>query len=372
MSGDRDWLLRAGAALPRPPELLAIGLELEVSGDLPAAATALDLAWGRAPGDAAIAAARMRVLDALAVVEHGILFRYVPAGAFLMGSELGDPDEQPAHWVETDAFWLSETPVTWSMYCDLMGYSPPPEGFPPDVAGLEKAFANEYNKLRLQYCETETVRAADWHASAPEQVWTRGTGEMVTARELFGEVARRDPRRPWEYDQKPMVGVAWEQARALADRLTAAASGVAYQLPTEAQWEKAARGGLAGARYAWGDEPPTPARCDFDRFREFSLLVPRTLPPNGYGLFGMCGGVWEWTGDWYDAEYYAHSPVANPVGPAMGTERVLRGGSWADCASAVTASFRMSLRVRSADGEQQGELMTPTIGFRLCRVARPR
>src|SRR5262249_16850884 len=143
------------------------------------------------------------------------------------------------------------------------------------------------------------------------------------AQELFGSPERHDPESPWHYAAKPMVSVSHEEAMTLCRRLSTGA--VVYGLPTEAQWEKAARGGLIGARHSWGDDPPSLARCDFDRFDKFSILPMRTFPPNGYGLYAMNGGVWEWTLDWYQADWYRQSPEDNPQGPTQGNERVLRG-----------------------------------------------
>lgn len=114
---------------------------------------------------------------------------------------------------------------------------------------------------------------------------------------------------------------------------------------------------------------------------EYSLLLPRSLPPNGYGLYGMSGGVWEWTFDRYDACYYTKSPRRNPSGPTVSAgsriaallgagepvQRVLRGGSWADAAGAVTVSFRMSRAASSWRGKQFFTHFYPNIGFRLVR-----
>jgi sulfatase modifying factor 1 len=324
---------------------LTLARELAGHGDLPGAASAYDRAYARGFD---VAAERRDLLDRLAVEEHGIRFRYVPAGTFLMGSADGEPDESPVHPVTLDAYWLAETPMTWAAYCDLMGWEPPPAGLSREEAqGRERFFLYEQNKIRLQYCESETLHASDWHAHVP--------GES-----MFGPAPRADAERPWRYDAKPMVSVGWQDAEDLCARLST--SDVHYTLPTEAEWEKAARGGQAGRRYPWGDDPPTPDRCDFDRFGEFAIRAPLAFPPNGYGLYAMSGTVWEWTSDWYDALSYSQ-------GGGDGVERVLRGGSWSDCADAVTVSFRMSRGSRSWKDAEWGDHLAPNIGFRLCRRA---
>ncbi|MFB4315081.1 formylglycine-generating enzyme family protein [Actinomadura sp. 21ATH] len=329
--------------------------ELEDAGDLRAAAAEYDRAYALDPGDADVAAARAALLDRLAITEHGLAFRYVPAGTFLMGSETGDPDERPVHPVRLGDYWITDAPVGWSAYCALMGWSPPPKGMPEEPPANDFGLVNSL-KIRLQYCEDATTRALDWHAHVPAE----------ERHGFFGQPPRESDD-PWGYERKPMVSVSWDDAVALGERLSTAE--VRYRLPTEAEWERAARGGLPGRRYPWGDEPPTPERCDFGRFDEFSIRPVREKPPNGYGLYAMAGCVWEWTADRYDAEYYRHSPEADPAGPDTGPERVLRGGSWADCAEAVTVSFRMS-RPTSTD-HRSGDptwRQTPNVGFRLCRV----
>ena len=300
------------------------------------------------------------------------MFRYIPAGTFLMGSESGDPDEVPVHPVRLGDYWLGETPVSWAAFCHLMGWVPPPHGR-PKVSGDESRggrdrgmFAlSQANKIRLQYCEDATTRAIGWHARMPEQ--ESGFGEWITPpRPRFGTPASEDPGRPWRYDQKPMVSVSWQEAEELCAQITTGA--VAYRLPTEAEWEKAARAGLIDCRHPWGDEPPDEMRCDFNRFDAFSILPIRRFPPNDYGLYSMSGGVWEWTSDWYDAEYYRESPAENPRGPAEGVAKVLRGGSWTDCAGAVAVSFRMAREGSSWKTGGWSRHLAPNIGFRLCRV----
>lgn len=347
----------------------------EQAGDLPGAAAAYDQAYGMTPGDSWLVAARQGVLERLAVTEHGLRFRYVPAGAFLMGSVQGETDERPVHPVELDGYWLSETPVSWADYCRLMKWSPPPESLPRRTRWRDWRKTGQVdmrllslfnaNKIRLQYCEDQTTRAAaNWHAHQPDL--------DPAKRERWGAPQREPSEAPWGYALKPMVSVAWQEAKDLADRLST--TSVRYHLPTEAQWEKGARGGLVQCYYPWGDTAPTADRCDFDRLSQFSIQPMRRFPPNGYGLYGMSGGVWEWTADWYDAEYYGSSPRRDPRGPARGEQKVLRGGSWSDCADVVTVSFRMSrasLSWRDTDSMQRARSdarhFAPNIGFRLAR-----
>src|SRR5262249_58041052 len=109
---------------------------------------------------------------------------------------------------------------------------------------------NGARRIRLQYCEDKTLHARDWHAHDLGAVW-QSEGRSQTAQELFGAPSRSEADAPWGYDTKPMIAVAWEDAQELAERLST--EEVRYALPTEAQWEKAARGGLIGASHGWGD-----------------------------------------------------------------------------------------------------------------------
>ena len=354
---------REGAA----QEYLALARKVQAAGEPHLAAVAFDRAWGLDPHDAEIASARRVLLDALSLKLANMVFRYVPGGSFLMGSGQGESDESPVHPVQLEPFWISETPVSWARYCEVLDWVPPPAGHPKAAMEDRKAgfHLHQENKIRLQYCEDRTLRAHDWHAHVPEQEWVSG-GKAVKAREIFGEVRREQPDVAWEYDQKPMVTVSWQSAQELCACLAKAHRPYSFRLPTEAEWEKAARGGLIDASYAWGNEPPDSDRCDFNRFDSFSIQPMRRFPPNGYGLYAMCGGVWEWTADWYDAEYYRESPRRNPAGPAEGQEKVLRGGSWADCAEVVTVSFRYSRQSTSWQEGKWGKHLNPNIGFRVC------
>src|SRR4051794_34821047 len=119
--------LRAFYGRPdRARDFLATARRREEAGDLRGAATDFDCAFGMDPEDEEVARGRSALLDRLAVVEHGLVFRYIPTGILLMGSDSGDPDEAPVHAVLLLGYWLSETPVSWAAYCHLMGWEPPP------------------------------------------------------------------------------------------------------------------------------------------------------------------------------------------------------------------------------------------------------
>jgi len=192
-----------------------------------------------------------------------IEFVHIPGGRFLMGSDTGHDDERPVHEVTLDAFECAVYPVT-----------------------------------QVQYAEF--LRATDH------------------------EAPRDWPDRITEVDL-PATGVSWIDAQAFCQwRIDA---GNPMRLPTEAEWEFAARGGLAGAQFPWGDE--IPAWVPHGGAGPLSGPWPVTLgEPNGFGIFGIGANIHEWCADWHAGDYYAQSPVDNPRGPDLGRRRSSRGGAW--------------------------------------------
>lgn len=187
----------------------------------------------------------------------------VPAGVFRMGSEAGRPDERPVHEVEVRAFHIGRTPVT-----------------------------------RAQYAPFLEVRGA-----APPPWWD--------------EPAFAVP-------DQPVVGVTWFDAVAFAEWLSGR-FGARWRLPTEAEWERAVRGGLEQAPTAWGASLPA------GEVPQGELRAPWPVGrgrPNAYGLLDAGTIVHEWCSDWYAPTYYSASPRRDPGGPAEGERRSSRGGSW--------------------------------------------
>ncbi|MGE5236152.1 MAG: formylglycine-generating enzyme family protein [Acidobacteriota bacterium] len=148
------------------------------------------------------------------------------------------------------------------------------------------------------------------------------------------------PRLPnWADDTHPVVNVTWQNAVDYC-RWTGG------RLPTEAEWEYAARGGTSGLRYPWGDDiSHDDANFDGTGGRDqWAKSSPvRSFPPNGFGLYDVAGNAWEWTADWYEDRYYAHSPASDPTGPEVGRARVVRGGCWTSDPGRLRASYRFSL-----------------------------
>ena len=193
----------------------------------------------------------------------------IPAGWFLMGCERGQDNEKPVHRVWVDEFLLAARQVSNSNY----------ECFWRDTARL------------------------------PPPFWS--------------DPAFNDP-------EQPVVGVSWHDAVCYCEWLSAN-SGREFRLPTEAEWERAARGGQEGMLYVWGDAPPQSLPDYAERSATSWNSGPEPVgrgDANGYGLYNICDNVHEWCSDWYAPDYYAVSPERNPRGPQTGERRASRGGSW--------------------------------------------
>jgi sulfatase modifying factor 1 len=148
--------------------------------------------------------------------------------------------------------------------------------------------------------------------------------------------ATGSPAAPFAHDpnlnqpMQPVVGASWHEAVRYCEWLRAN-SGKKFRLPTEAEWECAARGGREGELYPWGDTPPQSLPRYAERCAQYWKTGPEPVgkaEPSAYGLYNMCDNVHEWCSDWYSPGYYAISPERNPPGPETGDRRASRGGSW--------------------------------------------
>jgi len=218
----------------------------------------------------------------------------IPAGEFMMGADDGEEDERPAHRVYLDEFCIGVYPVTNDQYA---------------------AFARETNYRLPAVRQLPRIVTPD-----QEQLF----------RELASPYVWRAGDPPGDRGLHPVTLVTIEDALAYCEWL-ARKTGQPVRLPTEAEWERAARGGVDRLRYPWGDE----IHPDRANFLWDPLAKPLrgtqpvgTYPSNGYNLYDIIGNVWEWVSDWYQPDIYAEPVRRNPRGPATGMLRVLRGGSW--------------------------------------------
>lgn len=248
----------------------------------------------------------------LATEVHAGEMALIPEGPFKMGSEDGEADERPVHTVYVDAFYMDRYPVTNADYARFLNV------FGNQEEGGEK------------WLDTDSIFS--W--------W------LCKIKKKDGRFGPKSG-----YENYPVVKVSWYGARAYA-------RWVGKRLPAEAEWEKAARGGLEGQKYVYGNT------ISLDQANVGGLhsgTPVGSYPPNGFGLYDMVAGVWQWCNDWYDPKYYGRSPFRNPQGPENGSLKVIRGGCWFH-----KRSWRVA--TRSADTPLSWEFCFVT-GFRCAKNA---
>ena len=307
------------------------------------------LAANQAALEARLAAIEQRMAaDGMAPTVDGMVL--IPAGAFRMGDGFGEgaAAERPVHTVTVSAFYMDQYEVTKAQWDEVRAWALT-NGYTFGNAGSGKEPSHPVHTVNwydaVAWCNARSQRAG------LTPCYTNANGAAYT-----------------------------NSAVALTGNCNWTAGG--YRLPTEAEWEKAARGGVAGRRFPWADVNTidfyranyygAPSSYSYDTSFANSYhpafndgTTPYTSPvgsfaPNGYGLFDIAGNLWEWCWDWRSDSYYASSPGANPTGPAGPLSlRVLRGGSWDNNAQAE--------RVAGRQGGVTPDYETNYIGFRCAR-----
>ena len=221
-------------------------------------------------------------------------FARVPAGEFGMGADDGDEDERPVRRVQVDAFHISLYPVTQEQYAEFIRATGHP---PPSIRDLPRV-----------------VTAADESAF----------------REIGAAYSWRGGEPPRDRNRHPVTLVGFGDTVAYTAWLSAQL-GFTVRLPTEAEWERAARGGLEGRRYPWGDDIDASRAnflVDLSLKKHAGTKAVGSYAPNGFDLYDMSGNVWEWVSDWYRADAYRDGALRNPRASAEAALRLVRGGSW--------------------------------------------
>ncbi|RZU41023.1 formylglycine-generating enzyme family protein [Edaphobacter modestus] len=277
----------------------------------------------------------------------------LPGGTFLMGTDYADsfPDdgEGPVREVTVAPFLIDKYPVTNQLFEQFVrstGYRTEAETF-----GWSFVFWSHIPKANFASLVEDTVAAAPWWCKVPGASWNtpEGPGSHLSGRENY-----------------PVVHVSWNDALAFCQW-----SG--QRLPTEAEWEYAARGGLQQKLYPWGDKlrPDGKHRCNIwqgefpDRDTGddgYAGTCPvDAFPPNGFGIYSITGNAWEWCADWFDTHYHRTAGRNNPTGPSTGTSRVMKGGSFL-CHKSYCNRYRVAARSSNTPDSS-----TANIGFRCCR-----
>lgn len=295
--------------------------------------------------------------------------RWVPGGTFRMGSDRHYPEEAPVHEVTVEGFWIDEFAVTnadFARFVESTGYvtlaekSPDPKDYPRALPEMLKPASVVFRQPNRR---VDMRNHLNWWSYLPGANWRHPSGEGSS-------IAKKS--------HHPVVHVAYCDVEAFA-------KWEGKEIPTEAEWEFAARGGLDGAEYAWGDDVTPGGRIMANTWQgEFPLqnlaldgfegTAPvASFPPNGYGLYEMTGNVWEWTCDWYGPHQMAKPSCCSiahvkngqrensfdPATPGLNIPRkVMKGGSYL-CAPNYCHRFRPAARIG-----QPIDTSTSHLGFR--------
>lgn len=237
-----------------------------------------------------------------------IKMKLIPSGSFIMGSKDADmlANSMP-HKVFIAGFYMDEHPVTNRQFAMFLN----------DIKEVNTKDSDRYNWM-VTRDDIDSKERKDWW---PTEITFEN--DKFMAYEGF--------------EDYPVISVSWVGAKKYC-------KWAGKRLPTEAEWEKAARGGLKKALFAWGNALPTDGII-YNRVWKINLDPPplenvKYGTPNGYGLHNMGGMLWEWCSDWYAPNYYKQSPLRNPLGPETGEEKVLRGGSWFNGVNALRVALR--------------------------------
>ncbi len=286
-------------------------------------------------------------------VNHAVTtgMKLLQGGEFLMGNDrdYGFPadGEGPVHKVTINPFWIDACTVTneqFNAFVNATGYKTEAEEF-----GWSFVFAGHLTPAQQAKSVREVVQGSEWWCRMDGASWRHPEGPKTNIKQR------------WSH---PVVQVSWHDAAAYA-----AWSG--KRLPTEAEWEFAARGGQPpGNRFPWGDELEPGGRHLMNVWQgkfpvhntmadgHYGPAPAKSYRANAYGLYQMTGNVWEWCWDWFDPEYYNRSSAENPTGPQIGERRVMRGGSYL-CHASYCNRYRVDSRSANTP-----DSATTNLGFR--------